>query len=154
MRRGAVGLLIAALLASCGVHGLSLVQDLRVKIVAPRDRSKVTLPVTVQWVDNGYQVGAGQGSFGVLVDQPTPPPGQTLAWRFRNDCKGCVDAAFMAQRRVFSTTRTAFRVDQIGVSPSSQDGSFHQVTIVLLDAQGRRVGEGAWSFEFTVPGHK
>jgi hypothetical protein len=153
MVRGSIWSLVVALVlitaTGCGVHGLSLVQDTRVHIVTPSDRSKVALPVTVQWTSHGFI-----GSFGVLVDRAPPPPGKTLAWLFRNACRGCANPAYLAARDVDETSATVFTVDQIAPSATSDDHAFHQVTIILLDAHGARIGEGAWTVEFKVPGHK
>lgn len=153
-----LGLAFAALPA-CGVHGLSFVQDERVDIVAPRDRHEATLPVTVDWTVKDFPVGAGQGSFGVFVDRAPQPSGKTLAWLFRGDagCRGsskplCAKRDFLAQRNVFSTTRTAFTVENVNRQPDNgRRRQFHEVTVVLLDHAGRRVGEGAWSVQFEVP---
>ena len=153
--------LVAAVLAAlpaCGVGGLSFVQDERVDIVGPKDRSEVRLPVTVDWTVEDFAVGRGAGSFGVFVDRAPQPSGKTLAWLFRGDpgCKGtgatlCRTPAFLAQRSVHRTTRTAFTVDQVARLSGSQAGrELHEVTVVLLDAEGKRVGEGAWSVQFEV----
>jgi len=148
------------LLPACGFHGLSFVQDERVDIVRPHDRGKVSLPVRVRWTSKDFPVGAGKGSFGVLVDRTPQRPGKTLSWIFRGDdaCKGssaalCAQPQFLAQRNVFQTTDKAFTIDQVARLTGSESGrQFHEVTIVLLDAAGRRVGEGAWSAQFEVEG--
>jgi hypothetical protein len=146
--------------SACGVHGLSFVQDKRVEVVRPKDRSKVRIPLTVRWTVKDFPVGQGAGSFGVFVDRAPQPSGRTLAWPFRGDsgCKGSAAAAcgtpdFLAQRNVFRTADTNFTVDQVTRLTGSQAGRpLHEVTIVLLDAAGKRVGEGAWSVQFEVKG--
>jgi len=143
-----------ALLPACAVHGLSLVADDRVDIVSPADRSDVSLPVTVAWEVDDFGVGPGGGSFGVFVDRPPQPPGHTLAWLFRDadDCAGvvgCPDDAYLALRDVHRTTGTSFTVERV-TPASGERRHFHEVTVVLLDAGGRRVGEGAWSVQFAI----
>jgi hypothetical protein len=143
---------------SCGVHGLSLVQDRRVDVVRPNERSKVELPVTVQWTVKDFPVGPGAGSFGVLVDRAPPPSGKPLAWLVRGEagCEGpraatCARSEFLAQHNIFQTNDTSFRVDQVDKLTGSQAGrQFHEVTVVLLGADGERVGEGAWPVQFEV----
>ena len=139
---------------ACGVHGLSFVQDKRVDITAPRERSKVTLPVSIAWTVKNFH-----GSFGVLVDQAPPRSGETLPWLFRglDTCRGdtgkalCQTRAFLAGRNVFETARPRFTVDHVDrFTGNDRRRQFHEVTVVLLDAQGRRVGEGAWSVQFEV----
>jgi hypothetical protein len=154
----AAGLLLVA--SACGVHGLSFVQDKRVDVVRPHDRSKVRLPLTVGWTVKDFSVGPGAGSFGVFVDRSPQPSGRTLTWLFRGDrgCTGsgaaaCATPDFLAQRNVYRTTDTNFTVDQVTRLTGSQAGRpLHEVTIVLLDAAGKRVGEGAWSVQFEVKG--
>jgi hypothetical protein len=146
--------LLALTTTACGVHGLSFVQDKRVDITAPRERSKVTLPVTIHWTVKNFK-----GSFGVLVDQAPPRTGETLPWLFRglDACNGqsgeqlCQTRAFLAGRNVFETTHTRFTVDHVDrFTGNDRRRQFHEVTVVLLDAQGRRAGEGAWSVQFEV----
>ncbi|MEY2478126.1 MAG: hypothetical protein QOG87_3441 [Actinomycetota bacterium] len=151
-----LGLLAA--LPACGLHGLSFVQDDRVDIVRPDDRAKVDLPVRVSWTVQDFAVGPGKGSFGVFIDRTPQRSGKTLAWIFRGDaaCKGtgaatCNRLEFLAQRNVFQTTSRSFTVEQVPRLSGNQSGrQFHEVTVVLLDAAGRRSGEGAWSAQFEV----
>jgi hypothetical protein len=94
----------------------------------------------------------------VLVDRTPPRPGKTLSWLFRGDaaCKGtsaplCSKPEFLAQRNVFQTTARSHTIAQVNRLAGTQAGrQFHEVTIVLLDESGRRVGEGAWSAQFEV----
>ena len=151
----AVALLV---LPACGFSGLAFVQDERVDIVRPEDRDEVRLPLRVTWTVEDFAVGPGKGSFGVLVDRTPPRPGKTLSWLFRGDaaCKGssaslCAQPAFLAQRNVFQTTARSHTIEQVARLAGTQAGrQFHEVTIVLLDEAGRRVGEGAWSAQFEV----
>jgi hypothetical protein len=140
--------------AACGVQGLSFVQDTRIDITTPRERSKVDLPVTVAWTAKHFT-----GTFAVLVDQAPPRPGKTLPWLFRgrDTCRGqtgkrlCASRAFLAEQNVFRTTATHFTVARVNrFTGNDRRRQFHEVTIVLLDAQRRRIGEGAWSVQFEV----
>jgi len=148
--------LLAAVAAApgCGVHGLSFVKDDRVDIVRPDDRSKVALPVTIDWTVKKFT-----GSYGVLVDQAPPRAGKSLAWLFRgsDSCRGsegrrlCAQADFLAQRNVFQTNDTKFTVQQVPrLTGNDRRREFHEVTVILLDDAGNRVGEGAWSVQFEV----
>jgi hypothetical protein len=157
--RVAVTLLAVAVLPACGVSGLSFVQDDRVDIIRPNDRDTIDLPLRVDWTAKDFPVGPGQGSFGVFIDRSPQPSGKTLAWIFRGDdaCRGrgnlCASEEFLSQRNVFRTTRSDFTVEQVTKLSGSQSGRLlHELTIVLLDEQGERVGEGAWSVQFEVRG--
>ena len=149
---------VAVALPGCAASGLSFVQDDRVDVVRPKDRSKVALPVRVAWTVKDFAVGPGRGAFGVLIDRSPPPSGRTLGWLFRGDptCKGaaartCESPAFLAQRDIHVTTKPTVTYAQVPRLSGSQAGrQLHEVTVVLLDAAGRRVGEGAWSVQFEV----
>lgn len=155
-----LALAAVALLAlpACGFRGLSFVQDERVDITRPDDRDEVVLPLRVTWTVEDFAVGPGRGSFGVLVDRTPPRPGKDLGWIFRGDpaCKGtsaslCAKPEFLAQRNVFRTTARSLTIAQVARLAGSQTGrQFHEVTVVLLDEAGRRVGEGSWSAQFEV----
>jgi hypothetical protein len=153
----------AALLGStgCGVSGLSFAQDQRVDIVRPDDRKTITLPLTVRWTVKNFAVGEGQGSFGVFVDRAPQPSGRALVWPFRGDrsCKGtgaelCTKPEFLAQHSVYQTTERSFRVEQVTRLPGGGSNRQHELTIVLLGPDGKRVGEGAWSVLFKVKGER
>ena len=158
-------LLLSALLplAGCSARGVAYRQDKRLHIVAPLSRHKVSLPVTVRWTVDRFGVSGPTGTserrrgyFGVFVDRAPQPPGKPLTWFARNDatCEkqpGCPDAAYLAARDIFTSDDTRFVVDQVARPPSSvHRKEIHEVTVVLLDGTGRRVGETAFAVEFQV----
>lgn len=162
-RRGAgLGIVFATLVAvapACGVSGLSFVKDNRVDIVRPEDRADVRLPVTVDWTVEDFAVGPGKGSFGVFVDRAPQKSGERLSWVFRGDdaCKGsegrsfCSSDDFLNERFVFETTDTAITLDRIpDRTGDDRRREFHEVTVILMDEDGRRVGEGAWAVQFAI----
>ncbi len=143
--------LVAALPACDRFDGLAFREDTRVDIVSPTDRAHVTLPITVRWTS----LAPGR-VFGVFVDRAPQPPGEPLSWFARNDdsCRAaanCPDNEYLAQRNVFRTRQPHFRVQQLlDTQRDTQRREFHEVTVVLLDRHGNRVGESAWSVEFQV----
>lgn len=144
-------------LSACGVSGLAFRTDTRVGIVEPHDRTTVDLPVTVRWTAEDDLFDPDGGSFGVLVDRAPPPPGKTLAWLFRGDdecagAPGCPTAAYMEERRVHETTALSFTVERVTFSQDTERRMFHEVTLILLDEHGRRLGEAAWFVQFEVRG--
>jgi hypothetical protein len=150
--RRALGLLVVlvALLPACGVSGLSFVQDERVTIDAPKDRSKVDLPLTVRWRAHDFD-----GTYAVFVDRAPQPPGRTLAWLLRDDkvCAarpGCPDATYLAERDIHPTTTTSITIDRLPDTTRDERRDRHEVTIILLDRKGRRIGESAFTVEFEV----
>ena len=153
-RRVAIVLVALAVVApGCGTEGLSFVNDHRVALVSPADRDTVTVPFTISWTVAGFATGAQAGSFAVLVDRIPPPPGKSLEWLFRDDelCarETCLDPAYRAKRGVYRTTATSIVVPEVFTQPGRGD-DLHEVTVVLLDRDGRRSGEGAWSTQFRV----
>jgi hypothetical protein len=141
-------------LAGCGTQGLSFELDQRVDIEAPRSHADVHLPVTVRWTVEDFAVGEGAGSFGVLVDRTPPPPGKGLDWLFRDDDScgpdRCPDPGYRAQRGVYQTAATELVLQDITTQADRGDRDQHEVTIVLLDRDGHRVGEGSWSQQITL----
>lgn len=147
-------------LAACGVEGLNFVRDDRVQITAPEERSQVRLPVTVEWEVEDFEVaGPGQdaedaGFFGVFVDRAPQPPGEPLEWHARDDdgcvaARGCPDEEWFERRRIFVTTESSLVIEALARGEDDRR-ELHEVTIVLLDGQGRRIGESAWDVEFEV----
>jgi hypothetical protein len=154
VRRVALLLVVALLGSGCGVSGLAFQQDDRLTFVSPDDRTEVTLPITVTWDVEDFDVGDGTGSFAVFVDRAPQPPGKTLAWLARDDdaCRvddGCPGVEWFAERNVFPTTENELTIERL---PAEDDGrrELHEVTVVLLDEEGRRVGETAWTLELQV----
>lgn len=154
MRRAALVVALALVTGGCGVSNLAFRQDDRLSFVLPDDRAEITLPLTVQWEVEDFEIGEGAGSFAVFVDRAPQPPGETLDWLARDDdsCRGedgCPDAAWFADRDVFPTTERELTIERL---PARTDDrrEMHEVTVILLDEEGRRVGETGWSIEFQV----
>jgi hypothetical protein len=143
---------LAAALPSCGVSGLSFVQDHRVSILSPDDRAEVTLPVTIDWEAKDFD-----GTYAVFVDRAPVPGGKTLEWLARNDdyCKdtpGCPDEQWFVDRNVYVTDKTQLTLERLPELNRDEQRETHEVTIVLLDRDGRRVGESAFGVELRVAG--
>lgn len=154
--------LVACLLiaSSCSDHGLLFSQDRRIEIVAPKQNAKVSMPLTVRWsLDEDVAIGRDIASFAVLFDVDPPPPLKTLAHLARGDldCErtpGCPDAEYFATRGVYTTTDTEFRIDDLlpiaGVDIDEGERDVHDVTIVVLGPDGRRLNEAFWSRTFEI----
>ena len=154
--------LAAASACGFGTRGLAFTNDDRVEITSPEDRQKLRLPVTIDWTIDDFEVtGPGRGSgdregyFAVFVDRSPMPPGKTLRHIAKDDrsCRvddGCPDAEYLAARGVYTTTETELVLEMM--SKTARDGrrEFHDVTVVLLDPDGRRIGESAWHVRFEL----
>jgi hypothetical protein len=141
---------LSLLLSGCGVSGLSFVQDDRIDVIAPEDRADVTLPVTVRWTVEDFD-----GTFGVFVDRAPVPAGKTLEWLARDDdvCKAtpqCPSTEWFADRNVYTTAETEITLDDIPELDRDESRELHEVAIILLDDDGRRIGESAFDVEFRL----
>jgi len=156
MRVRCIAVLVVIAVSSgsgCAVTGVAYRTDDRLTFVTPEDRADVTLPVTVRWEVKDFSVPT-DGSFAVFVDRAPQPRGKPLRWLARDDdgCReenGCPDAAWYAERNVYPTTELGITLDQL---PARADDrrEFHEVTVVLLDPDQRRIAETGWSIEFEV----
>ena len=147
---------LAVLLSGCAVDGLAFREDERVEIVAPGDREDVRLPVHIRWDTDLERRAEGGPYFAVFVDREPVHPGQSLRALADDSCnrtKGCPDLEYFRDRYVFVTDKHAVTLDAVP-RPSSSDRTGaknrHEATIVLIDGEGRRIGEAAYRVEFAV----
>lgn len=152
---------VLGLAPACG-GSHQFVADHRVHITAPRQRSTMTLPITVRWSVDDFRVtgpGAGRdshaGYFGVFVDRTPVPAGKDLRWLARNDraCRadqGCPNQDYFTTRQVFTTEQPQITFQQMPKPGAHRGPETHTVTVVLLDGSGHRVGESAWYVDFKV----
>lgn len=141
-------------LAACSVDGLAFRQDNRLQVSAPDDRSVVTVPFEVHWTLDDQR--DDELLFAVLVDRFPPRPGQSIEAllpeelrrpeRCDEDCR--VDA--LLARNVFITDEWSVAVTRLvrrhGVSEEQRRR--HEVSVIVLDAELRRVGEVVAWIEF------
>ena len=145
-----------ALLASSCAHGLAFVQDRRLTITSPTGHGKIQLPFTLRWRVRDFDVTGPDGRtdpnagyFGVFLDQAPVPPGKPLSWVARDDrrCKriaGCPDNRYFEERDIYPVTGTQLNFALLPDLQAHGGHETHQVTIVLLNGAGRRIGEHAW----------
>lgn len=167
-RRGVVtrfslALIAISLSAGCALQNLAFVTDTRLKIQSPKDRVLVHLPVTIRWRMRDFTV-AGPGSapvsknagyFAIFVDRAPIRPGQSLRAVAASDLScihtpGCPNAAYLAERGVYTTTKDFLTLTQVGAVNSYQQVQLHTVTIVLLNTAGVRIGESGWYVDFRL----
>jgi hypothetical protein len=151
-----LALAILLVTPACVPDGLSFVQDDRVEIIAPDGNTEVDLPVTIEWTIEDFDVtGPGtsssdrSGYFAVFVDGTPIPPGEPLDWIARDDTRcqntpGCPDETYFSDRNVFTTTDTEFTIEHLPDQDTTSGHETHEVTVVLLDPTGHRIGESAW----------
>jgi hypothetical protein len=152
---------LALLASACLPHGLAFVQDKRLEVVAPDSHSTVHLPVTIRWRVHGFRITGHDGEdspdagyFGVFVDRAPVPPGKPLSWIAHGDrtchaVDGCPDHSYFRDHDTYQTTDTSMTFPQVPDLDSYHGHENHEVTVILLDGQGNRIGEGAWYVDFT-----
>ncbi len=155
-------LVTLAATGACSTQGLAFVEDQRVEIVSPGYRELVDQPVTVDWEvysDELEDKLASGLSFGVYVDIDPQPPGEPLEHFARDDQEclespTCPDTQYFRQRGIHTTSETEITFGQLPIAPGvdleRSDPDFHEVTLVLLDSNGVRVGESAWAIIFEI----
>ena len=159
IRLAALVLAGATLLPACAVSGLGFANDHRVKIITPKDRAKVDLPVTITWRAPKIQRSATKGPFFVVfLDRAPIRPGQSLRAVADDTCNrtpGCPDLSYLRDRYVFVMKTTSLTLDVVPKKSGQRTGAkeSHEATIVLVDADGRRMGEAAYKVEFSVKKH-
>jgi hypothetical protein len=147
----------ATLLVACGTSDLAFSTDHRVKVVAPSDRAKVRLPVQIRWSTPGIRRTANGPYFAVFADRAPVQPGQSLRAVADDTCNrtpGCPDASYLRDRYVFVTKDTSVTIDALPKQTGQRQGArnSHEATIVLVDANGHRIGEAAYNVQFTLRG--
>jgi hypothetical protein len=151
---------MALLAQGCLPHGLAFVKDDRVRIVSPESHATVQTPVTIRWQVNNFRITGPDGSsdpdagyFGVFVDRAPVPPGKPLSYVANGDklclaTPGCPDKQYLEDHDTYSTMSTSFTLRQLPDLSAYHGHELHEVTIVMLDGQGRRNGEQAWYIDF------
>jgi hypothetical protein len=148
-----IGLLAMGLLSTAGCgRELDFARDDRVSIVRPEENATVALPLELSWTAKDFS-----GRFAVFVDRSPMRPGQdvrSLVPREDEVCRAnpaCPDESWLSARGVYLTTSPSLVVRSVADKRSSnRQADRHEVTIVLIDEQGRRQGEGAFIREFRV----
>lgn len=162
--RAVLGAALVALLSGCVSQDLAFRVDDRVTFTTPEERATVRLPLTLEWDVRDFRVtgpGAGEpsrdaGYFAVFLDRAPMPPGEGLRWLARKDrsCRaddGCPDEEYLSARGVHTTTGTRLVLEQVPrLGEEEEARERHRAVVVLLDADGRRIGESAYELVFDL----
>lgn len=148
-----IALSAALLLSACGTSGLAFRVDESVEILSPRSRSSVELPFDLRWrMKTGSR---GGDSFAVFIDRAPMPPGKRISYLAKDDdaCRrlpGCPDEAWLNARNIYTTRTTSLTIRVLPDTRDERDTGRepHEVTIVMLDSDGRRKGESAFFVDF------
>lgn len=137
-------------------------QDERLSIVRPADRAKVELPLTLSWEIDDFRITGPTGKaekdagyFAVFVDRAPQAPGRTVESVAGKDpicavATDCPSAEDLRQLGVYTTDATSLTIEEIRDLSRDDRRDFHEVTIVLLNGEGERIGESAFRVEFEI----
>lgn len=135
---------------------LSMRPDKRLSMVSPDPEEEVNLPVTIKWESKDWELTDGR-QFGVFLNTAIPSPNDVVRVRLctrmgelppaPGDFRGiCTDQ----REQIKFTRRHSFTFDCI--EPHFGRGKRrmhdHQVTVVLLDKNLKRIGEAAAEVPF------
>jgi hypothetical protein len=143
-------LLAAIVVALPACSGLEFVQDRRLSFTSPGSEKLTKLPVTLSWTMKDFNSTAPTGGqYAVFIDKSPMKVGKTLKSLLPSGV--APTTALLANINVYATHTTSVvltLVPDIGSDHGTRQR--HLATVVLLDAQGKRVTESAWSRAFDL----
>jgi hypothetical protein len=157
---GLLSLLASVVLTGCSFDKLQFTNDERLDFVSPKERARVTAPLTVSWTMQGFEpIGLDgsrdehRGVYAVFVDRAPMPVGKDLKWIFRDDhgCKRdarCPSLQQLADRGILITTEPQATIEVLPQVGQGKGDEQHYVNVVLLDGTGHRIGESGWYLPF------
>jgi hypothetical protein len=155
-RRRATPLVALLALGGCAMQGLSFRVDDRVDLREPADREEIALPYTFRWDVHDVEPTGGSGRFALFLDRTPMAPGRSADSLLSDEqearCAGdpACTAEALAADGVWLTDDTELTVDSVAADPDDRPSDLHRMTLVLLDEDGRRRGESAFSVEFRL----
>jgi hypothetical protein len=151
---------------------LRFTQDERVRITTPTANASVRLPFPVSWTARDFavvdpKIGANNanrptapdtGYFAVFVDADPMAPGRGFESLLAPNAactpavRACLTTEKLHDLGVYVTAGHSVTVDTLSATKAVGGGhsGVHAVTIVLVDARGRRIGDSNWYSSFTV----
>ena len=153
MLRSAAIVLAGVVLTGCA-ESMAFVKDDRIMFDTPTDLERVTAPFEISWTDDGPEPDA----YAVFVDSNPMAPDSVLSELADDACEGrsgCELEDYLTANRIYVTEEPAveiFTLAPLGGVGGKSPERVHRATIVLLDDDGRRIGESSWSVEFREAG--
>ena len=136
-----VAVLLVSMVATTGCSDLLFRNDHRISITSPGSYATVGVPLTVTWTARDFSA-PGDGSYAIFLDRDPQPPGQTLAQFGGNPYD------------IFTSTQPRLTLQQIEPHQAADalERNQHDITVILLDRSGRRIGESQAFVQFNVRG--
>jgi hypothetical protein len=135
-RSTALGALLVVSTSGC-LEGRSFHRNSGLRITEPIEGDFVEAPLTIHWVSPNTSVKR----FAVFVDRPPLAPGKS------------VDKLEVQEREgVFLTSETEFLLEFVAPRDTSVEArrDLHQITVVALTADGKRIDDSSTSVKLTV----
>jgi hypothetical protein len=156
----AVAAVALVVLPGCSTKGFVFRTDTSIDIVAPIERARVTLPVTLRWDDARLGTAGADERYGVFIDRTPMRPGRPVVSVVddldadeKRTCRttpGCPSADVLLDRGVIVTTEREVTLEFLSdLRPNGTGDDPHEVTIVRLRGD-ERVGEAAFRTTFFV----
>jgi hypothetical protein len=164
MRRVAGLLVLIAVVSGCDTSNYAFKIDTSIKVVAPKARTDVSIPVRIAWTDSKAPVDLRldptdplASYYAVFLDAAPMAPGKRLASlvEHSSQCRlseGCPTAQQLADAGVHLSATTSIVLDFVADRRPSSHGDTkdtHEVTIVRMRGD-KRVGETAFRRTFFV----
>jgi hypothetical protein len=158
-------LIVLVLLGGCADYSeLQFVQDHRLTFTAPGNNELVETPFKLKWRMDDFEVLPKRskaeptddaGYYAVFVDLAPVKPNHTLDDVGNDDpaCESdprCPDQEYLNAKGVYVTRKPQITLDVVAPLPTKERVQRHEVTVVLLDSEGRRIGESAWWLKFKM----
>lgn len=150
-RPGSLAVAAVLLLAGCRTSGLQLSSDTGFRIVTPSDNGLVSLPFQLTWSPKPKDT-----RYAVFFDRsPIAPDGTLLSLVPKLDpCRAqtvCPDASWLRDRDIYVTSSTSVLVRTLfDLTSGKRSTEAHEVIVVLVDSEGRRIGESAAIRDFRI----
>ena len=162
MTRCLVAAVLVSVLGGCGITRVdapvSFRADHRLDVEAPEAESEVQLPVTVRWSADDYPNEPGE-HFALFVDRAPIAPDRQIRFRVCTEGEKLPPQLGQLRKPCKDDRKTIFLTDELSFefecfeprfTAPERERNKHTVTIVLLDADDRRIGEGATSVRFEI----
>lgn len=162
MIRWSAAVLLVAVVSSCGITRVdapvNFKADHRLDIESPDAEAEVELPVTVQWTADDYPNEPGE-RFALFVDRAPIAPDRQIRFRVCTEGEKLPPQLGQLRKPCKDDRKTVFLTDELSFefecfeprfTAPERERNKHTVTIVLVDADDRRIGEGAASVRFEV----
>lgn len=152
-----VAMLVAILVTSSGCRdGLAFREDGRLSITEPADRDVVPVPFELAWAARDLPADV---RFAVVIDGPPPPAGEHLQWFARHDVRcqrspACPDDEYLRGLHVHVTAEAALTVTSVPRPRLDGERRLHELTVIAIDREGRRLGETSAAVTVEVSGRR